>query len=275
LQPVESLIDSPEGSSAPTIVDSYAINFSSATSNVTIGGGTNPVPLITGDEEIVQFGKLEGRLITNEKSIMLVVNTPNTSGTLPHLDVLQDEKPTLLPPVQQGPVFVVGDNLSRADFESVIAGLLPLSPSEFVPRSRGQVISNLTYMWPASLPTGYTVDTKSVTFGWDDFLLQGGRPYFSVSASNRGGNTITIQGGRESSGAAFVIPEGGDVEQFFPTIRGQTATAAQTSEGAIVIWSENDVFYSITSPSLDVDTLASIAENLRRLTADEFYAYLR
>jgi uncharacterized protein len=271
-QPIESVIEPQQALGGPANVEGYVLVFRSSTSNVTVGGGSIQAPPITGDEETVEFGQLTGRLITNDESFLLVVET--TPGTLPHFDVLQEAKPALLPPVQQGPVFIAADNLSREDFEQVIAGLNPLSPAEFVPRSRGQATSSLTYMWPDALPAGFAVDPASVTFGWDDFLLQGGRPYFSITARNDE-ETIVLQGGRESSGAAFVIPEGEDVEQFFPTIRGQTATAARTADGSVVLWSENDVFYSITSPTLDVDTLASIAENVQRLDAEAFYDYLR
>ncbi len=179
--------------------------------------------------------------------------------------------PRQLPLIQQGPIWVAAENVDRQQFERVVANLVAMRPQDFGARARGQNIGTLTYLWPKTLPSGYTIEPKSIQAAWDDFLLQGGHPYIELTANGPDGETVVIKGGREASGTTFLVPEGGGVERSTPRVRGSQASAARTPEGAILVWTEADSLFAITASSLSIEQLVTIAEGLEAVDAAEFF----
>jgi hypothetical protein len=122
----------------------------------------------------------------------------------------------------------------------------------------------MAYLWPDPLPAGYTLDLSSVRTSWQDFVLQGGRPFYELSASTPDGAVVTIQGG----GDAYLVPE--DVEQVTAKVHGQGATAVRTDEGVVVFWTEQGTFFTVTASSMGLDEAVAFAESLKSILPSTF-----
>jgi hypothetical protein len=254
----------------------YRVSFKGSDALIQVGGGTVGPPSLSGTEERITVGSLTGRLTVGQRRYLLVVDAGAASDhALPRFPEIAGGAPKRLPLVQQGPVFVAAENIDRAQFERVVANLIPVRPQEFVARARGQNTSRLSYLWPSTLPDGYAIDLNTVRIAWDDFLLQGGLPFFQLTATGPGNGVVMIKGGREPSGDPLMVPEGGGVERTTVSIRGHAASAAQTSDDSVLFWAENDSFYAITSRALTVEQLIAIGEGLRPVDADDFLHRIR
>ncbi len=110
---------------------------------------------------------------------------------------------------------------------------------------------------------------------WNDWVLQGGQPYYEISASGPAQGVVTIKGGVEATGDPFIVPEGPGVQRQTVQIRGHVASGAQTREGAVLYWAENNSRYEITSPTLTLDQLVAIAEGLQPVSEEEFFRRLQ
>ncbi len=263
-------------SAGRTQADGYRVSFKGSDALIQVGGGTVDPPRLAGTEEQITVGSLTGRLTVGQRRYLLVVDAGAASDhALPRFPETAGGAPKRLPLVQQGRVFVAAENIDRAHFERVVANLIPVRLQEFVARTRGQNTSRLSYLWPSTLPDGYAIDLNSVRIAWDDFLLQGGLPFFQLIASGPGNGVVTIKGGREPSGDPFVVPEGGAVERSTASIRGYAASTARTPDESVLFWAENDSLYAITSRSLTLEQLIAIGEALRPVDADDFLHRIR
>ena len=270
LVPAETITQPAPGAAAS--VDQYRVSFRGPDSLLQIGGGALAPPVLAGMQEVLSSGSLRGVLTTADRRHLLVVD-PGTSAAG---GVLRFPEPAgsgalRLPLVQRGPVFIWAENLDRVQLEQIVGGLIPLRPEEFLARARGLQTHNLRYLWPDTLPGGFRLDLSSVRAGWDDFVLQGGLPYYELTAVSPDGGRALLSGGREAGGAAFIVPEGPGVERGTATIRSRVASIARTPEGATVVWSEDGVTYQLTSPTLQVEELVAIGEGLQLITVDEFF----
>jgi hypothetical protein len=253
--------------------DSYRLVFRGGDNVIQIGGGSTAPPNFTGTQQRITSGSLTGVLTSAGRRFLLVVDGPTGSSNLNFPDATAAGQ-NRLPPVQQGRVFVSSENIDRAQFDRVIANLQPLLPQIFQAQAAGQNLLGIDYRWPAKLPAGYTIDLASARVSFDDFVLQGGLPFFELMATGPNGN-VAIRGGRESSGATITVPEGPDVQRSTPNIRGNLASAAQSPDGSDVVWSEDGVVYSITSRSVPVAQLVAIGEGLQPISAAEFFRRLQ
>lgn len=250
--------------------DSYRVVFRGADRSVVVGGGAEAVPRLAGATTPWSAGTVRGTLTAGERRFLLVLDGP-----------VEADAPLNFPTagssgalVQRGRVWISTENVEWEQFNRVVAGLQPLGGQEFVARARGQNPTNLAYRWPTRLPPGYTIDRSAANVAWDDFVLQGGLPFFELIATGSGG-TITIRGGRESGGQTLIVPEGPDVERVTATIHGRSASAARTRDGSVVVWSEDGTLYSINSRSVALDQLAPIGEGLQPIEAGEFFRRLQ
>lgn len=248
--------------------DAYHVVFRFGDANIQIGGGTAPIPELAGTSEQINDGEVSGNLTTVDRKYLLVINA-STSPSL-HFAANQSDSPHRLPLVQQGPVWISAENIERAEFDKVVAGLNALSSREFTRRAYGQSDA-FSYMWPAKLPEGYALDMKIVEVSWDDFLLQGGLPFFKLTAIGPGNETVTLEGGHQRNRAAFILPEGPGIEQVDATVRGQPASGARSQQGTVLLWAEHNTYYQLTSPTLSVEQLVNIATDIDLIDRPEFY----
>ena len=249
--------------------DSYRVVFRGGATVIQIGGGSTAAPSFTGTEQRITSGSLTGVLTSADRRFLLVVDGPTGSSNLSFPESSSTGQGPL-PLVQQGRVFVSAENVDRAQFDQVIANLQPLLPQIFQGQVSGQNLLGIDYRWPANLPAGYTVDLTSTKVSFDDFVLQGGLPFFVLTVTGPNGK-VTIRGGHESNGTSITVPEGPDVQRSTPNIHGNLATAAQSPDGSVVVWSEGDVVYDIDSPSVTVDQLVTIGQGLQPISAAEFF----
>jgi hypothetical protein len=257
-------------------VEGYRISFRRADGLIQVGGGTEAPPTFPGTEERVTGGSLTGVLTTSQHRYLLIVDAgAGGNGVAPAFPTEPDGTARRLPLVQKGRVFVTAENIDRQQFDRIVAGLIPAGTQEFVSRARGQSASALTYLWPGTLPPGYAVDLTTVITAWDDFVLQGGIPFFEVTSTGPNGGTISIKGGRERAGQAFVVPEGRGVERTVVPIRGRTASAAQTPDGSMLFWLENNWPYSLASGPLTIAQLVAVGEGLQPVDTAEFFRRIR
>jgi hypothetical protein len=268
LAPAETIAQITQPAGGPQ-ADGYRVSFRGAEVLIQVGGGNVDPPPLVGTTERITAGSLTGLLTVAQRRYLLVVDA-EAGGALPRFPGVPGGGPKRLPLVQQGRVFIAAENVDRAQFERVVASLSPLRPPDFAARARGQNPSALSYLWPSTLPNGYAIDLSTVRVPWDDFLLQGGFPFFELTASGPGG-TVVIKGGRESSGDPFVVPEGGDVQRSTAKIRERVASTAHSADGAVVFWAENDSHYTLTSRTLTVEQLLALGEGLQPIAADDFY----
>lgn len=254
---------------AASNADRYHIVFRQGDAQVAVSAGASIPAPVTGKAETITFGSLTGELTSNGQHFMLVVD----SGTKLNAPYVAPANSTAspLPLVQHGRVSITADGVDRATFERIVAGLMSVRASEFVARASGQQVNALTYLWPSSLPAGYAVASHNVQYSWNDFLLQGGQPYFAVSMVGPDGETVTFKGGRQSNGKAFVLPEGPDVEQVDTTIHTLPATAARLQQGAVVVWLESGSYYTLSSSSMSVERLVAFGDRLKAIDNQTFY----
>jgi hypothetical protein len=249
----------------------YLISFRGSGS-LLIGGGTMPPPALTGAQERIVEGSRIGVLTVDNNRYLLVVDT-SSADTPPYFPADIQEPPNRLPLVQQGKVFVMAENIDRSEFDRVVAGLISMLNKEFVARSAGPNPYDLTYLWPGTSDHGYTIDLATTEVGWDEYLLQGGTPFFRLSATGSAG-TATIKSGHERDGTHLLVPEGPGVQRLTGIIHGRTASVARTSSATDVVWSEGGVQYGLTSSTLSVDQLLGLGEALQPVDPDEFYRRL-
>lgn len=240
-----------------TSITEYLLTFRNGTTQVRIGSGNVDQPVIGGRTEPVTIGERSGQLTIGAQVFSLVMEA-NDRPTFVAAPV--DRR---LPLVHQGRIVVVTENLSRADFDQLIANVVPIPSQEFVARAGGQFVGDITYLWPGVLSDGFTVDLTTVRTSWEDYLLQGGRPFFTITATGPEHQAVTIRGG----GDAFVVPEGPDIEQRPARVHDRGATVVSTPDGTVVFWSENATFYTVSSSDLPEDELVRIAEGLEQIDA--------
>jgi hypothetical protein len=126
-------------------------------------------------------------------------------------------------------------------------------------------------MWPTRLPAGFVVDPASLRASWTDYVLQGGSPFFILTAEGPRKATFTLEGGSNS----FLVPEGVDIEHITTEVHGRGATAVRSPEGAAVVWAEHGSFYRISSPSMSVEALVRVANGLEPIDAATFAEHSR
>jgi hypothetical protein len=236
----------------------YTVSFARDEARFQVGGGTLAPPQVAGTTERIRAGNRSATLTTGQNRFLLTIE-----GT-GQLAVPAAGATPGLPLVQSGRVFVLADNVDRATFDQFVASLLPVRPQEFVARASGQSSREMLYLWPDPLPDGYTLDDASVRTSWQDYVLQGGRPFYELSANAADGSVVTIQGG----GDAFLVPE--DVEQVTAKVHGQGATAVRTDDGVVVFWTEQGTFYTVTASSMELDEAVAFAESLKSILPATF-----
>lgn len=271
LAPAETSLQLAQPVDGP-LADRYRVSFRGAGKSVVVGGGSEAPPQIDGTEERLTAGAQTAVLLKGDRRFLLTIDGPAEGATLRY--PAGDSSSSQMPLVQRGRVFVAVENVDRAEFDQIVAGLHALRIQEFTARARGQTSTVLAYRWPARLPDGFSVDLSSAKVSWDDFVLQGGLPFFELIATGPGGTT-TIRGGRESGGQTLIVPEGPDVERQTASIHGQTASAARTQEGSIVVWSEENTLYSISSRTLPLEQLVPIGEGLQPIDEATFFSRLQ
>ena len=270
LAPAETILQIAQPAAGPA-ADRYLVSFRGPNVLIQIGGGSADPPSFPGAEERITAGSLTGLLTTAEQRYLLVVDAGAAGGNVaPIFPASSSDAPQRLPLVQQGRVYIATEGIDRDQFDRIVANLVAVQPQAFTALAHGQQTSDLTYLWPSTLPDGYTIDLSTVQIAWDDFLLQGGRPFFQLIATGPDGGAVSINGGRESSGQPFIVPEGGGVQRSIASIHGQVASAAQSPDGAVLVWSEYDALYAINSRSLGVEQLIAIGEGLGAVTDDDF-----
>lgn len=268
----ESIVELSQPGTVPN-EDRYQLVFRGGQTTVKIGGGTDTAPATSGVTENFTVGNVTGQLTSGERRYLLTLDAGNAEEASLNFAPLRDAAGRQLPMLQQGKVYVSAENLDRAQFERIVAGLFALRSSEFQAQARGQMISSLRYMWPTSLPEGFTVDLGSVTYANTNAILLGARAYYAMSATGPNGDTITLQGGRNADGSAFVVKEGPDVEQFMTKVHGRGATAVRTPEGQAIVWSDGSSSYQITSATVELEQLLAVAQGMARLDSDDWERY--
>ncbi len=253
--------------------DSYRVLFRGGDRLIQVGGGSAEPPKLAGQQERITVGALGATLTSADQHFLLIIDGPGDKPSL----IFPSDAPfgqPRLPLVEQGRVFIAADNIDRGQFDQIVSSLQPLRAQAFVARSHGQNLRDIAFRWPTKLPAGYTIDLSTAKVAFDDFVLQGGLPFFELIAAGPNGTT-TIRGGRESSGQSLVVPEGPDVTLTTASIHGSQASAARTPDGSIVVWSENGTLFSISSRSLPVEQLVAIGEGLQPVDAAEFFKKLQ
>jgi hypothetical protein len=259
-----SLATSQPDPAAP--LDGYQVTFRSSTETLTIGGGSSAPPALDGKQEQISDGAVTGTLTSAGERLLLVIDATASGAPPLRFPAVQPR----LPLVQRGRIFVSAEHIDRPTFDRIVAGLTALRAPEFARQAKGQNSTNVAYLWPEKLPKGYSVDPATVRFSWDDYLLQGGLPFYEMTAVGPGNNKIIIKGGRQSQGGAFVLPEGADVEQVTTTIHGQPASAARRPTDALLIWAENNVYYELSSAAVSVEQLVAAGTGMRPIDPQEF-----
>jgi len=274
LAPAETIVNVGPGTAASA--EGYRVSFAGASGRLQIGGGNEQPPTGTGNEEQITQGALSGRLRSSGQTHLLVIDrlAGDNSPALVFPEPTQAGQ-LRLPLVQRGPVFISAENMIRAEFERVVRDLVSLRSDDFAARARGQSSGELVYLWPDRLPDGYSLDPATARVTGDDWVLQGGRAYYEIIASGPAQGAVTIKGGVEVTGAPFVVPEGPGVQRQTAQIRGRVASGARTPDGAVLTWAEHNSLYSITSPTLQIDQLVTIAEGLQVVSEEDFFRRLQ
>jgi hypothetical protein len=268
LTPAETVLESPNEMHHEIM--GYRVSFRSTDTLIQIGGGHVDIPAVDGTHEKVVSGSLAGDLTTADRRFLLVLGEESTADVLRFPGAPNDAEPRL-PNVQQGPIFIMAENIDRETFDRVVAGLTVVRLHDFVGRAHGEASGSTRYWLPSELPDGFTIDRTSIRVGWDDYILQGGRPFFEYALKSSNNEVVIARGGAELGGAALVAPEGPGVERVRVTVHGRTASAARTPEGSSIVWTEDGSTTVLSSPSLTIEQLVAIGEALRPVTLDAFF----